>query len=52
MIVRDLQTVIGREGAAQMLEQTGKLPTGFWPASVGSRTHPHFPSICGRPGVS
>ncbi len=26
MIVRDLQTVIGREARAQMLEQTGKLP--------------------------
>ena len=38
MLVRDFQSVIGREARAQSLAQFGKLPDAWWPVSAAAPT--------------
>jgi tryptophan synthase beta chain len=38
LMVREFQSVIGREARAQVLEQAGRLPDAWWPASAAAAT--------------
>jgi tryptophan synthase beta chain len=48
MLVRDFQSVIGKETRGQMLEREGRLPDVPWPASAAAPT----PSACSIPSLT